>query len=150
MENEKCPFCGCSAIYEIERNDDLIGAYPQLFCNGCKMVFESENNSPHLKDKETYDYLREKTWRTWNTRTLPENTIQLPCKVGDEVWCVRDTKVYQKPVKGTVTEIYFRGNMDMCIVVRRLCRGRWGERVFATEQEAQAAIDRRMNDEKNL
>ena len=78
------------------------------------------------------------------------DAIALPCKVGDEVWCIRDTKVYQKPVKGTVTEIYFRDNMDMCIVVRRLCRGRWGERVFATEQEAQAAIDRRMNSEKNL
>lgn len=68
--------------------------------------------------------------------------VPLPCKVGDEVWCVRDTRVYNKPVKGTVTEIYFRDNMDMCIVVRRLCRGRWGERIFATEQEAQAAIDR--------
>ena len=76
--------------------------------------------------------------------------VPIPCKVGDEVWCVRDTRVYNKPVKGVVTEIYFRDNMDMCIVVRRLCRGRWGERVFATEQEAQAVIDRRMNDEKNL
>lgn len=72
--------------------------------------------------------------------------VPIPCKVGDEVWCLRDTRVYNKPVKGTVTEIYFRDNMDMCIVVRRLCRGRWGERVFATEQEAQAAIDRRLND----
>lgn len=70
------------------------------------------------------------------------DSIPLPCKVGDEVWCVRDTRVYNKPVKGIVTEIYFRDNMDMCIVVRRLCRGRWGERIFATEQEAQAAIDR--------
>ena len=76
------------------------------------------------------------------------DAVAFPCKVGDEVWCVRDTRVYNKPVKGTVTEIYFRDNMDMCIVVRRLCRGRWGERVFATEQEAQAAIDRRMNGEK--
>ena len=72
--------------------------------------------------------------------------IYFPCKVGDEVWCVRDTRIYNKPVKGTVTEIYFRDNMDMCIVVRRLYRGRWGERVFATEKEAQAAIDRRLND----
>ena len=72
--------------------------------------------------------------------TVP--AIALPCKVGDEVWCLRDTRVYNKPVKGVVSEIYFLDNMDMCIVVRRLCRGRWGERVFATEQEAQAAIDR--------
>lgn len=74
--------------------------------------------------------------------------VPLPCKVGDEVWCIRDTRIYNKPVKGVVTEIYFRDNMDMCIVVRCLCRGRWGERVFATEQEAQAAIDRMVNDGK--
>lgn len=84
--------------------------------------------------------------RVMNAPTV--ETVPLPCKVGDEVWCLRDTRVYSKPVKGTVTEIYFRDNMDMCIVVRRLCRGRWGERVFATEQEAQAAIDRRLNDEQ--
>lgn len=87
----------------------------------------------------------------WLVNTEPTvDVVSLPCKVGDEVWCLRDTRVYSKPVKGTVTEIYFRDNMDMCIVVRRLCRGRWGEKVFATEQEAQAAIDRRLNDEKSL
>lgn len=37
--------------------------------------------------------------------------VPIPCKVGDEVWCVRDTRVYNKPVKGVVTEIYFRDNM---------------------------------------
>ena len=78
MENEKCPFCGCGAIYEIERNDDLIGTYPQLFCNGCKMIFETENNSPHLKDKETYDYLREKNMENMEHPHTPRKYHSAP------------------------------------------------------------------------
>lgn len=94
----------------------------------------------------SYCYQNCEKFVEWFNDTV--KAVPPPCKVGDEVWCVRNTKVYNKPVKGVVTEIYFRDNMDMCIVVRRLCRGRWGERVFATEQEAQAAIDRRVNDGK--
>lgn len=146
---QNCPFCGSECgLADNEYQHPVIdsgGTYIDMelseadlfwcFCKGCR-AFSDSFDSP------------EKAIISWNTRTLPKNTIQLPCKVGDEVWCVRDTRVYNKPVKGTVTEIYFRDNMDMCIVVRRLCRGRWGERVFATEQEAQAAIDRRVNDGK--
>jgi hypothetical protein len=65
---QPCPFCGCSNIYEIEREDYFIGKYPQLFCNGCKMIFEVENDSPHLSDTTTYNYLREKLLNTWNKR----------------------------------------------------------------------------------
>lgn len=96
------------------------------------------------KDKARVDELDNCIAQVINAPTV--EAVAIPCKVGDEVWCVRDARVYNKPVKGTVTEIYFRDKMDMCIVVRCLCRGRWGERVFATEQEAQAAIDRRVND----
>lgn len=70
MENElkPCPFCKCKAIYEVEREDLFIGHYPQIFCNGCKMTFEIENNSPYLNDTTTYNYLREKLIKAWNRR----------------------------------------------------------------------------------
>ena len=70
IEFEPCPFCGCGSggIYEIERDDYYIGRYPQLFCNGCKMVFEVENDSMYISDKETYEYLRNKLRNTWNRR----------------------------------------------------------------------------------
>lgn len=67
-ELKPCPLCGCVAIYEIEREDYLIGKYPQLFCNGCKMIFEVENNSPYLSDAKTYEYLRDRLLNAWNRR----------------------------------------------------------------------------------
>lgn len=68
MELKACPICGCTAIYEIEREDDFIGTYPQLFCNGCKMKFEIENDSPYLNDTQTFEYLRNKLLNLWNNR----------------------------------------------------------------------------------
>lgn len=148
---QNCPFCGSeSGLADNGRMEPVIdsgGAYTDMTYEGADIFWCFCKVCESMSDGYETPY---GAISAWNTRTLPENTIQLPCKVGDEVWCVRDTRVYNKPVKGVVTEIYFRDNMDMCIVVRRLCRGRWGDRVFATEQEAQAVIDRRMNDEKSL
>lgn len=64
----ECPFCKCTNIYEIEREDLYIGHCPQIFCNGCKMTFEIENNSPYLNDTTTYNYLRENLINAWNRR----------------------------------------------------------------------------------
>ena len=75
MENElkPCPFCECKAIYEVEREDLFIGHYPQIFCNGCKITFEIENDSPYLNNTTTYNYLREKLIKAWNRR-CPDGT----------------------------------------------------------------------------
>ena len=67
-ELEPCPFCGCKAIYEVDRTDDLVGHYPQLFCNGCKLIIEVENDSTYLDDTSIYNYLRNKLINTWNRR----------------------------------------------------------------------------------
>lgn len=63
-----CPFCGCEAIYEIRRDDYLIGEYPQIFCNGCKVIVEVENDSPYFADDKTIQYLRDKLIKIWNGR----------------------------------------------------------------------------------
>ena len=67
-ELKPCPFCGCEAIYRIQRNDLIVDSIPQLFCNGCKMTFEVENDSPYVRDQETFDYLKEKLYEAWNRR----------------------------------------------------------------------------------
>lgn len=67
-ELKPCPFCGCNAIYEICRDDCLTGERPQIFCNGCKVIVEVENDSPYFSDDETMQYLRDKLVKIWNRR----------------------------------------------------------------------------------
>lgn len=68
IELKPCPFCGCNAIYEIRRADYLTGERPQIFCNGCKVIVEVENDSPYFSDYETIQYLRDKLVKIWNRR----------------------------------------------------------------------------------
>ena len=68
IELKPCPFCGCSAIYETRRDDYLTGERPQIFCNGCKVIVEVENDSPYFADDETIQYLRDKLVKIWNRR----------------------------------------------------------------------------------
>ena len=65
-------------------------------------------------------------------------TINLPCKVGDEVWAIRTyNNGRQVPQKGKVSEIYFIDeSMQPCIVVKGITRGRWDEKVFPTFEDA--------------
>lgn len=70
-------------------------------------------------------------------------TVELPCKIGDQVWAIRNCSGHLKPFQGRVSEMYFTENMKLCIVVFRICRGTWGDRIFATEEEAQRAIEER-------
>ena len=67
-ELKPCPFCGCKEIYEIRRDDYMTGERPQIFCNGCKVIVEVENDSPYFADDETIQYLRDKLVKIWNRR----------------------------------------------------------------------------------
>lgn len=68
----------------------------------------------------------------------------LPCKLGDRVWAIRCYKGVLQPQEGIVNEMFFCDDMRLCIVVKHIARGEWGKTVFATEEEAQAAIRERM------
>lgn len=64
-----CPCCGHDNIYEVTETEELTGVtIPALFCNACKIIFKVENDSPYLDDDRTFEYLREKTIKAWNTR----------------------------------------------------------------------------------
>lgn len=65
--------------------------------------------------------------------------IELPCKIGDTVYGIR--RYQDRIVKsGTVSEMYFNQNMKLIIVIKNLCRGSWGENIFRTKEEAEAAL----------
>ena len=72
-------------------------------------------------------------------------TVELPCKIGDVVWAIRDYMGHPKVFQGIVSEMFFAQDMRLCIVVRFTARGEWGKVVFATEQDALAAIEERRN-----
>ena len=65
--------------------------------------------------------------------------IELPCKISDTVYGIR--RYQDRIVKaGTVSEMYFNQNMKLVIVIKNLCRGFWGENIFETYEEAEAAL----------
>ena len=65
----------------------------------------------------------------------------IPCSIGDTVWVIRSIGVKRLISQGIVREIMFIGEkMDLCIVVGHLARGRWGEKVFSSKQEAERAL----------
>lgn len=70
-------------------------------------------------------------------------TVELPCKIGDVVWAIRDYMGHPKVFQGFVSEMLFTEDMRLCIVVRFTARGEWGKVVFATEEEAKLAIQKR-------
>lgn len=71
-----CPFCGIDCMYEIIIDNEFGDPEPALFCNACKMIFQVENDSPHMKVDETYKYLKEKLYKTFNTRKSMERIVE--------------------------------------------------------------------------
>ena len=70
---------------------------------------------------------------------MAERLIELPCKIGDTAYGIR--RYQDRIVKaGTVSEMYFNQNMELIIVIKNLCRGFWGENIFGTYEEAEAAL----------
>ncbi len=68
------------------------------------------------------------------------DAVPMPCKMGDEVWGLRKTRYSLSPEKGIVHHMYFGDDMRLCICVKNVCRGEWGKNVFATYEEAEAAL----------
>ncbi len=66
--------------------------------------------------------------------------VKLPCKIGDLVWGIKRWNYGQKAIQGVVNQMYFGEDMRLCICVKNVCRGEWGKKVFATKEEAEAAL----------
>ena len=76
------------------------------------------------------------------------DAVQTPCKIGDCVYAIRNYKGVEQAQQGIVSEMFFTSDMELCIVVRHIARGKWGKTVFATSEECERAIkERRCKDE---
>ena len=65
------------------------------------------------------------------------NDTDLPCKIGDVVYCIRNYKGQKHIKKGFVSEMFYRKDMELVIVVSNIGRGLYGEKVFNTMEEAE-------------
>lgn len=88
-------------------------------CN-YKYELNVENDCPQFADKSRF--------------------VELPCKIGDTVWAIRYFHSRLTPQKGIVSEMYFTRDMKLHITVKYVGRGIWGKKVFATLEEAEAAL----------
>lgn len=90
-----------------------------------------------VKDTLTIKYLPNSKRNTRRAIMI----LDIPCKIGDTVWAVRNYHSAKKIVPGKVSEMYFIGKeMTLCIVVKNVCHGRWGKNVFGSYEEAEKRL----------
>lgn len=66
--------------------------------------------------------------------------IELPCKIGDAVYGIRRYHSERKVQSGVVSEMYFSQKNRLIIVIKNIGRGYWGESIFGSQEEAEAAL----------
>ena len=83
-----CPYCGLPMIWTFER-DELIGDYPVCFCDWCKIIIKSENDSPYMNDDETAEYLVDKLISVCKHKVKIRKRSKCPCwQKGN--WFIKD------------------------------------------------------------
>ena len=72
MEQLKpCPFCGSTDLY-LETEEVGFPLYvnvPIIFCNTCKTISKTEDDSMEMREEKAYEYLKIKAIEAWNRRT---------------------------------------------------------------------------------
>ena len=66
--------------------------------------------------------------------------VVLPCKVGEQAWCLRNYRGTAHARCGIVSEVKYSDYCGINVVVFNVGRGKWGEKVFSTYAEAAAAL----------
>lgn len=69
--------------------------------------------------------------------------VDIPCKIGDEVWGIRNYQGVPHPQRGFVDEISFTKDMRLVIRLKHICIGEWGKKIFPTYEAAIEATNRK-------
>lgn len=96
-------------------------------------------------DEETYEGYQKIMGKLAHYEDLEEagRLIELPCKIGDTVYGIRRYQGVGKVQSGIVSEMYFSQKNRLIIVIKYVCRGYWGENIFGSQEEAEAALKER-------
>ena len=66
--------------------------------------------------------------------------VDVPCKINDIAWCIRNYRGSKQPMQGIVSEIFFDQHMELVICLYHVGRGKWGEKIFGSEEATWKAI----------
>lgn len=76
--------------------------------------------------------------------------LDIPCKIGDTVYAIRNYGGIKRVMTGKVSEMYFSGEeMRLCIVVKCIARGLWMKDVFPTYEDAERKLRECQTKEKS-
>lgn len=67
----------------------------------------------------------------------------LPCKIGDTAYGIRDYNGGKRVMRGKVSEMLFTDDMRLLIVIKHICRGEAGKNIFFTRENAEKALAER-------
>ena len=92
-------------------------------------------------DDTTYEGYRKIINKLAHYEDLEEagRLVKLPCAVCDTVYGIRRYHGVRKVQSGIVSEMYFSQKNRLIIVIKYVCRGYWGENIFGSHEEAEAA-----------
>lgn len=125
-----------------EKTDEFVATYNEML-NAYAEDGDASGLLKELEDRNISIRLGEDFFTRPSGKRKYSLVDKLPCKIGDEVWCIRKYKGTESVKKGVVNEMFFRYDMELAIVVHHLVRGIWGETVFGTKEEAEKAIAER-------
>lgn len=117
---------------------DLISRNAMI--NMCKEVIAQEWN--HKAAPASWAHAYESFIDSLET-ALAVDAVELPCKIGDTVWCIRNFHGHKHPQEGIVSEMLFTKEMKLLIRVKYVGCGHWGKKIFPTQEEAEAAINKK-------
>lgn len=123
-----------------DTNGDLISRNAMI--NMCKEVIAQEWN--HKAAPVSWAHAYESFVDSLETAPAVD-AVELPCKIGDTVWCIRNFHGHKHAQEGIVSEMLFTKAMKLQIVVKYVGRGQWGEKIFPTHEAAEAAIKEKEN-----
>lgn len=73
-----------------------------------------------------------------------ENSIIPQCKIGDTAYGIRRFHSVPKIQEGKISEMYYLlPDMSLQIVIKYVCRGKIGESIFLTREDAEKALKER-------
>lgn len=69
--------------------------------------------------------------------------IDIPCKIGDTAYGIRNYNGKKRVEEGKVSEMLFTDDMRLLIVIKHICRGEAGKNIFFTRENAEKALAER-------